>query len=224
MENIPDILPGRCTNITRQINNSDRVSVFVNGQYLDGFYQDVLHDFSIQSESLITPDLYLRLREKDRFYKLRHQIFRWLAVRDHSTGEIRNKSMARGYTGSEADEAISYFVSMSYLDDCTFTEKFAREKAESGKWGPAKIRAALSKKGVKKQYIDASLRGLFSNEQSSKTLLKAASGIRTKLMRTDDKLKRKKKLVDFLIRRGFPPDIVFEKSDDILRQLENEET
>ena len=224
MENIPEILPGKCTDISRQKKNSERVSVFVDEVYLDGFYFDVLQDFDIRINTLITPELYFRLREKERCFKLKHQIFRWLAVRDHSTGEVRAKSLAKGYKETETDKTISYFTNKCYLDDCTFAKKFAYEKAECKSWGPAKIRAALSKKGVKKQYIDASLENLFTEEHLNKALLDASNGIRKKLLRNDDTLKRKKKLVDFLIRRGFPPHIVFERSDDVLRKLENEET
>jgi regulatory protein len=216
-------LPGRCTDIVIQKKKKDKVSLFVGGSFLGGFYSDVIEKAGITRGDEITFERYRELNRLNRQYQLHEQICRWLAVRDHGSGEIVRKSLAKGYTTEEASRALSPFIEKGYLDDMSFAETFARVKKGRHGWGPGKIRQALAQKGVKKQYIDSALEGSFTEAQLADALIAAARSAARRLLRTEPGLKRKKKLVDFLIRRGFPGHTVMEKCDELLKKLENEE-
>ncbi|MFO8030097.1 MAG: regulatory protein RecX [Cyclonatronaceae bacterium] len=216
-------LPGRCTDISVQKKKADRVSLYVENAFLDGFHRDVIENAGIRKGDLITPDLYDRLVGAERQFRLNSQIYRWLAVRNHSCGEIIAKSRAKGYTREEAEKALQPFLEKGYVDDVVFAESFTRDKSERHGWGPAKIRRALAQKGIKKHYIDAALENIFTGRQLNDALEAVAGSVAKRLMRAEPGLKRKKKLVDFLIRRGFPGHIVMEKCDELLKKLENEE-
>lgn len=216
-------LPGRCTDITVQKKKADRVSLYVDNVFLDGFHRNVIEVAGIQKGDLITREIHERLVEAERQLRLNNQIYRWLAVRNHSCGEIITKSQAKGYTRVEAEKALDPFLEKGYVDDSAFAENFTRDKSELYGWGPAKIRRALIQKGIKKQYIDAALGNIFTSRQLSDALETVVGSVAKRLMRAEPGLKRKKKLVDFLIRRGFPGHIVMEKCDELLKKLENEE-
>ncbi len=216
-------LPGRCTDIVPQKRKKDRVSLFVEGSFLDGFHREVIYKAGISRGDVITPERYRELTQLDRRHQLNEQIFRWLAVRNHAAGEIVKKSNAKGFSTEEARQALVPFIEKGYLNDKKFAETFTREKNEHYGWGPAKIRQALAQKGVKKQYIDLALENTFTENQLIDALADAARSAAKRLMRTEPGLKRKKKLADFLIRRGFPGHVVMEKSDELLKKLENEE-
>jgi regulatory protein len=216
-------LPGRCTDIVTQKKKKERVSLFIEGAFLDGFHRDVIIKSGITRGDLITEERYDELRKADRQHQLNDQIYRWLGVRNHSSGEIIKKSLAKGFTSGEARRALDPFIEKGYLDDALFAEIFTREKKDRYKWGPAKIRQALAQKGVKKQYIDSALESTFTEEHLIEALEAASRSARKRLMRTEPGLKRKKKLADFLLRRGFPGYLVMEKCDELLRKLENEE-
>ncbi len=216
-------LPGRCTDIVAQKKKKNRVSLFVEDTYLDGFHRDVIDASGIKAGDIITGDQYKQLVRAERLFHLNNQIYRWLAVRNHSSSEIIKKSYAKGYSTEEVRNALNPFIEKGYLNDALFAESFVRDKKELYGWGPSKIRMALAQKGIKKQYIDAALKDIFTDQQLIDTLEAAAGSAAKRLMRTEPGLKRKKKLVDFLIRRGFPGYIVMEKCDELLRKLENEE-
>jgi len=223
MADIPEVLPGYCTEITFQKKKSDRVSLFVDGEFLDGFYLDVIRDADIHKGDIITEETYLQLMKQECRFRLRDQFYRWLAVRNHSAGEIKKKCFAKGYDSSEINAVIEEFVNRKLLDDSLFARQFAKEKAGSKAWGPVKIRMALSQKGIKKSYIDAALQDLFPESDVVDQLMKAAASAKKRLLRTDPGIKRKKKLTDFLLRRGFPGHLVFEKVEYVLKKLENED-
>ncbi|MEX0679850.1 MAG: regulatory protein RecX [Balneolales bacterium] len=224
MDKCAAVLPGLCTDIVNQKKRSGRVSVYIDGVYFDGFSREVIHKNHIQKGDTITADLYKQLVHDEYHFKLREQIFRWLSFRDHSVGEITSKSLAKGYSKEVIDHCINYFLDKGLLDDAAFARQFAASKAAASCWGPLKIRAALSQKGIKKHYIDAELNDLFPNNSSFNDLLAAARGIKNRLMRTDPGSKRKKKLANFLVRRGFSGHLVLEHIEGVLNNLENEET
>ncbi|MDG5766083.1 regulatory protein RecX [Balneolales bacterium ANBcel1] len=223
MDDIPENLPGPCTELSVQKNNGERVSLFVNGEFIGGFHREVVAAAGVRRNSVITAALFEQLVRDDRQYKLRDQIYRWLAIRNHSSGELRKKALAKGYSAEEISRAIEKAEERGYTDDAAFARQFAEEKKRSRKWGPVKIRAALSQKGIKKQYIASALKGLFDDPSLQDDLYAASRSIRSRLLRTEKGIKRKKKLADFLIRRGFPSHVVFEQSDDLLNRLEHEE-
>ncbi len=222
-ENIPG-LPGHCTEITAQKKKSDRVSLFVDDRFLAGFYRYAIKQAGVRIGSLITEETYKKLLEEEERYRLREQIYRWLSVRDQASGELREKSRAKGYATGRIEEVIHEFINKGLLDDQRYAGQFAETKYRSQGWGPLKIRAALSQKGIKKHYIDSALDGLFADQTIEDDLVAAAQSVKLRLLRTEPGIRRKKKLTDFLIRRGFPGHVVYEKSDTVLKQLENEET
>jgi len=223
MDDPTSSLPGRCTDIVTQKRKKQRVSLFVEGSFLGGFHRIVIENAGVSKGDLITEERYRELCRLDRQYQLSDQIYRWLAVRNHSSGEIVKKSIAKGYTTEEAREALKPFLENGYLNDADFAGIFTSEKKDRYGWGPAKIRRVLAQKGVKKQYIDSALENSFSEDHLIDALEQAARSATRRLMRVEPGLKRRKKLADFLIRRGFPGHLVMEKCDELLKKLENEE-
>ncbi len=224
MEEIPDELPGRCTDITTQKKNSNRVSLFVDDTFIGGFYRDVVEKAGIRKGVHITPECYELLLREEQSITLQEQVYRWLGMRNHSSGELRKKALIKGYSGDDITKVLEMTKAKGYIDDALFARQFAEEKSRTKTWGPVKIRAALSQKGIKKLYIDAALDGLFDDDSVLHDLFTASRAVKKNVLKTENGIKRKKKLVDFLIRRGFPAHLVFEKSDDLLKKLEHEET
>ncbi len=216
-------LPGRCTDIVSQKKKKERISLFIEGSFAGGFDRAAIEKAGISRGQEITFDRYKELTRLDREHQIHEQINRWLAVRDHASGEIIRKCLAKGFTAEEARGALSPFIEKGYLDDESFAETFTCEKKGRHGWGPGKIRQALAQKGVKKQYIDSALANTFTEDQLDEALIAAAKSAAKRLLRTEQGLKRKKKLADFLLRRGFPGYAVMEKCDELLKKLENEE-
>lgn len=146
-----------------------------------------------------------------------------LGRRDHSIKEIYEKCHQKGYPPDVIQSAIEVFEKKGFLDDKRFAELFVADKCKIHNWGPLKIQKELAQKGVKKQYIKDALEKIISEDSLDKALVSAVKKARRQLVRTEAGLKRKKRLVDFLVRKGFPWHLVMNNSDELLRVLENEE-
>ena len=75
-----------------------------------------------------------------------------LARREHSTQELRDKLLARGFEDDEIMSALQTLSREGLLSDERFTESFIHSRMQRGS-GPVKIRAELRQRGVANEVI-----------------------------------------------------------------------
>ena len=75
-----------------------------------------------------------------------------LARREHSTQELRDKLLTRGFEDDEIVPALQTLSREGLLSDERFTESFIHSRMERGS-GPVKIRAELRQRGVADEII-----------------------------------------------------------------------
>jgi len=75
-----------------------------------------------------------------------------LARREHSTRELRDKLLARGFEDDEITPALQALSREGLLSDERFAESFIHSRLERGS-GPVKIRAELRQRGVADEII-----------------------------------------------------------------------
>ena len=75
-----------------------------------------------------------------------------LARREHSTRELRDKLLARGFEDDDITPALQALSREGLLSDERFTESFIHSRLERGS-GPVKIRAELRQRGVTDEII-----------------------------------------------------------------------
>ncbi len=75
-----------------------------------------------------------------------------LARREHSTRELRDKLLLRGFDDAEIAPALQLLSREGLLSDERFTESFIHSRMQRGS-GPLKIRAELRQRGVADEVI-----------------------------------------------------------------------
>ena len=200
-------LPGKVTSIQIQARNAKRASVFVEEIFLFGAVYDHLLQFNIQKGSLLdkkTASSLLGLEEK---HKLKEYILRLLSRRDHSKQELKQKAINKGHKLIFIDELFEEFEKLNYLNEERFVKSFIREKETLSGWGSFRIKSELRKKGISESVIDLYLMEPDEDalkEQMIILILKKAS----RFKRESDTLKKKKKIYEHLIRKGYPSDAI----------------
>ncbi len=76
-----------------------------------------------------------------------------LARREHSCHELRNKLAARGFSASEADEAIARLRHDGLQSDERFAEAYCRMRRLRG-YGPCRVKQELRERGMHADLID----------------------------------------------------------------------
>jgi len=149
-------------------------------------------------------DLLLQEEEKRR---LKEKAYRYLAGRAHSEKELRDKLLRKGFEETHIDGVIADLKDVGYLDDANFARAFAQSRLSNKPMGAFLLRRELHAKGVAKPLIDKAIEEAYAGVDEEEL---AADLVQCRAARYRDleENKKKKRLYDFLRRRGFKWDVV----------------
>lgn len=135
----------------------------------------------------------------------RDAVYRWLAMRAHSRGELTAKLARKGYPEEVIEIILNRFAKAGLIDDEAFASEWVRSRhLYSGK-GRGVLRQELRTKGVAEITAAAALEQISDEDERGR----ATELVQRKLARTDvpsDRADREKlmaRLVAMLARRGF---------------------
>ena len=131
------------------------------------------------------------------------------AYQERTQQEVREKLRTWGADADETEEVIAYLITENYLNESRFARQYAGGKFRVKRWGRRKIRYALRGKGLSERCIEEALAEI-SQEEYMDTLALLVSREMDKLKGLDNPLLRKKKVMDYLVLKGFEAELVRE--------------
>lgn len=123
-----------------------------------------------------------------------------LARREHSERELRRKLVARGVEAEDAEAVVDALASAALVDDGRFAVSLVRRRSEAG-YGPRHIAAELATHGIRGDEAREALAEV-DFEPIARRVLARRLGPGTPDAAT------RARAVQFLMRRGFPGDLV----------------
>jgi len=145
-----------------------------------------------------------RAREARHPLPLHDRALGLLAVRPRSRHELQARLLRAGFPPEEVDEELERLVSVGLLDDERFAVEFAEHQIERRRAGRRAVATALSAKGVDRATITRVLEEVQDDEGERAARL-AADRARGLSGHPPDVAFRR--LVSFLVRRGYEPDV-----------------
>lgn len=209
------LLPAPVSEIQVQKKNSSRYSIFINNQFLIGVSDSTLTKLNLKKGVEITPSFLQQIEKQENRWAAREYMFRILSRRDHSRKELKDKAHKKGYSDGFIDEILDEFELKEYINDRKFAEKYAIDKFEFNDWGPYKIRTQLLKKGISKSIIERIISTIFG-EQAVKESMTTLISKKKKRFQREPEEKRRKKVFDFLMRKGYDSENILKHLDELL--------
>ena len=157
-------------------------------------------------QSLVAEDSLLRAKEAAIMY---------LGHRARSEHEVRTKLKGKGFEEPTIAVVIKRLYELSYLDDEQFALNFTRNRFKHKGYGPQRIRAELRRLGIANTLIERALDELLAEKDVLEVALKEAQKRLKKLRRETDLYKKRRKLFDFLLRRGHTSDVARDVIDKL---------
>ena len=148
--------------------------------------------------------------EKKRIGKeqARLSIRRFCAYQERAQQEVRDKLYEYGMSKDEVEEILSDLISENFLNEERFALAFAQGKLRIKGWGRIKIKQALKFKRVPDKLIQKALKNLDYDEYEQKLI--AVFQKKDRLLTEKDAFKRRYKLQQYLLGRGFESDLIYE--------------
>lgn len=203
------IISKKVTKIETQKKRRNRYSIFLDGEFAFGLDQEVVYKTGVkEGDCLSDADIHNLLLLEER-KTAKDSALRLLAHRDRSEKEIQDKLKQLNYLKETIDWVLSELKQMKLLDDAQFAHTFVKTKMINKPMGEYLLRRELQQKGIGEESIALAIEAAFQ-DRDQVTIAKELAEKQLQKYRNLDEKKIKKRLFDFLMRRGFSWDIIQE--------------
>lgn len=113
------------------------------------------------------------------------------------------------------DHIIVELIQDNFLNEERFAKTYVRGKFKIKNWGRHRLTLELKKKNVSKNNINQALKEI--DEQEYIDTFNSLAEKRFNSITETNKLKKKKKLVDYLLYRGWESHLVYNKANELIK-------
>ncbi len=139
---------------------------------------------------------------------------RFLKIRPRSVAELKEKLEQKGFDSVQIETAVGDLTAMGLLDDRAFTKAFINYRL-ARPFGFRRIVLELNAKGIDPGIIEEAIAQARETCNPQEVALDLAQRRWHHIPSGVDALKKKKRVMDFLLRRGFDTDVVMK----VIKQL-----
>ena len=138
-----------------------------------------------------------------------NRLERYCAYQDRCHKEVEQKLTEMRMIPAAKEQIILHLMQNDYLNESRFAQSFARGKFKNKNWGRVRITRELKMRNISAYNIKLAM-----NEITESDYLAAFNKLaerRFESIRESNKQKKKKKLADYLLYRGWETHLVYDK-------------
>jgi regulatory protein len=141
------------------------------------------------------------------------------AYQERTQQEVREKLYGDNVDKDIVEEVIVKLIEENFLNEERFAKAYAGGKFRMKRWGRLKIENELKMKGVSSYCIKMGLKEI--EEDHYKETISALLEKKLKEEKEKNIFKKKSKVANYVIRKGFEPDLVWEMLNDLMDRGRN---
>jgi regulatory protein len=142
-----------------------------------------------------------------------HKIEHFCAYQERCHDEVVQKLRTMKMDSNEIDEILAHLIKENYLNESRFACSFARGKHRIKFWGKVRIVNELKFRNISTYNINLALKEITAEEYN--TNFNALAERNWHSMKESNTLKKRKKYCDFLLRKGYESNLVYEKVKEL---------
>ncbi len=141
---------------------------------------------------------------------------KYCAYEERCQQQVRDKLYDWELHQKEVEQIIAQLITEGFINEERFSKAFARGKFRIKKWGRVKIKHELKKHRITDYCIKSGLQEI--NEKEYVKTLSELAEKKSKLIKEKHPLKKKYKLMSFLVGKGFENNLVRETVEKMLKK------
>jgi regulatory protein len=204
-------MAGTITALVAQKRNKERVNVYLDGEFAFGLA--LIEALKLHKGQQLSDDDIARLKALDEIEVARDRALNFLSYRPRSSEEVRRNLREKEFAEQTIETVIERLTGAGLLDDAAFARYWVDNRERFQPRSHRALRYELNQKGVPDAAIQAALDDLDEEDAA----YRAASARLRRYARADEETFRKR-LGDFLARRGFGYGIVRDVLDRLWRE------
>jgi regulatory protein len=148
------------------------------------------------------------MNDEEELKKAKEIALRMLTYRDRSKQEVRDKLDQKKISPRVTETVVTLLSEYGYLNDQTFAQRLARSLLETKGWGFSRIGTALKNRGLAPELVQETVSQLKADYSEEETALQIMKRRFSHLDLREASPKDKRRVVQFLKRRGFSWDTI----------------
>ena len=210
----------RITSLEPQMNNPERINLFVDGRFLMGVNAAIVLQMGLRLEQELSPEQLGQLHSEEVEQQAVDRALNYLSYRPRSREEVR-RYLRRKETPPEIIEtALVRLDSLDFVNDRAFAGFWIESREHFSPRGARALKNELRMKGVERDVVDE----LVNDEQDEERALRAGRKKAMSLINTPniDYTTFRNRLGSFLQRRGFGYQVVTKTVRTLWKELKEE--
>ncbi|QCE41397.1 regulatory protein RecX [Psychroserpens sp. NJDZ02] len=143
--------------------------------------------------------------------KLEH----YCAYQERCHKEVKQKLRDMNMIPEAADIIVVHLLEHNFLNEERFARAYARGKFRIKKWGKYRITLELKRKDIAKFNVNQALTEI--DEAEYIEVFNDLAEKKVNSLKESDKYKKRKKLIDYLLYRGWESNMVYEKASELIK-------
>jgi len=198
------------TKIIRKRTRKPSFSVHVEGTPAFELSEEVLTKLGLEVGNEISETTVEQILTAEAMARAKTIAINYISYRPRSAQEVVTKLTRKGFSPDLARKVVQRLQDLRMIDDLEFARMFTRDRKRRRPLGRALLRRSLHAKGIAPHFVEQVLREVVTDEDQEH----AAAQLAAKHLRISqhsyqklDEARRRKRLHDYLLRRGFSNDI-----------------
>lgn len=126
-----------------------------------------------------------------------------IGFKDRTEKEIREKLAQKGYDEITIEDETEFLKSYGFINDLRYAEHFTHDAINIKKWGKARIKTELLRKGIDREIVENTIEDIFSELDDDRIFTE----MKKRFKNSDfSNIKERTRIFNFYLRRGFSPD------------------
>jgi len=193
------------TRVEQQMKKPGLFDLYLNGQFACTVHEDTLIAMRLLKGRKLDRSELAELEFSERVFEALTRALRIIGRRPHASSEVEHK-LRQAKVAEDVIEAVMHKLrSEQLLDDRSFAEQWTESRMNSQKKGRNWVRYELQQKGIAKEHIEAAMRIVDRSAEYDNAL---QLGKKKWRQTSGDLRTRKHKTAAYLMRRGYPSDVV----------------
>jgi regulatory protein len=142
-----------------------------------------------------------------------HKIENFCAYQERCHEEVVQKLRSMKMDSEEIDSIMVHLIGDNFLNEERFACSFARGKHRIKHWGKIRIVNELKSKKITQTLINIALKEISPEEYA--TTFHTLAEKNWESIRETNLMKKRKKFCDYMLRRGFESNLIFEKVKEL---------
>lgn len=206
---------GAVTRLVAQQKNPNRVSVFIDGAFAFGVHVDLVVEFGLHKGQALDVAAQQQMVAADRVRAAREVAMNYLGYRARTAHEVQQKLLRIGFDADVAEDTVARLRDLGYLDDAAYARHYVEARFRNRGYGPSRLRGDLRRRGINAALIDTVLDEMVDQDELLEAARRHAAKRWPRLAAEPDAYKRRKKMADYLVRRGFSYEVAGRVIDEL---------